>query len=231
MLYFQKVNSYFAIFSETGEMSMTLKDKIKELCAKEKISMNKLETDLDFGKGYISKLGKSSPNASKLQKIADYFGVSLDYLIGSENNEPQLPKGAIPVDVSDFVKIPIIGSVRCGEPMFAESNIEGYQLTSSDDLLEGYDYFYLRAKGDSMINAGISEGDLLLIIKQSDVDSGDIAIVNVNGDEETLKRVIKKDGAIILQPENPSYETKIFMGRELNDIYIQGRLMQVVKRY
>ena len=115
--------------------------------------------------------------------------------------------------------------------MFAESNIEGYQLTSSDDLLEGYDYFYLRAKGDSMINAGISEGDLLLIRKQSDVDSGDIAIVNVNGDEETLKRVIKKDGAIILQPENPSYETKIFMGRELNDIYIQGRLMQVVKRY
>lgn len=115
--------------------------------------------------------------------------------------------------------------------MFADSNIEGYQPTPSADILTGYEYFYLRAKGDSMINAGINEGDLLLIRKQDDVDSGDIGIINVNGDEETLKRIIKKDGAVILQPENPSYETKIYMGKELDTVHIQGRLMQVVKRF
>lgn len=176
------------------------------------------------------KQGKYVPKQDKLQKIADYFGVTVDYLMTGE--EPlSLPKGAIPVDISEFVKIPIVGSIRCGEPMFEESNIEGYEYALASDLCRGEDYFYLRAKGDSMINAGINQGDLLLIRAQSDVDSGDIAVVNVNGDEETLKRVIKKDKAIILQPENNAYETKIFIGKELNLLHIQGRLMQVVKRF
>ncbi|MDD4843516.1 MAG: S24 family peptidase [Anaerotignum sp.] len=94
-----------------------------------------------------------------------------------------------------FLKIPILGSVRCGEPMFAESNIEDYEYTCIERLRGRGDFFFLRSKGDSMINAGISEGDLLLIRAQSDVNSSDIAIININGDEETLKRVIKKDKA------------------------------------
>lgn len=210
---------------------MSLKDTIKSLCKSNGISMNKLESELGFAKGYISKLEKSTPNSAKLQKIADYFGVTLDYLMGSKNPISDLPAGAIPVDISAFVNVPILGCVRCGEPMFADSNIEGYQPTPSADILTGYEYFYLRAKGDSMINAGINEGDLLLIRKQDDVDSGDIGIINVNGDEETLKRIIKKDGAVILQPENPKYDTKIYMGKELDAVHIQGRLMQVVKRF
>ena len=177
------------------------------------------------------KSGRSKPKQEKLQKIADYFGVTVEYLMTGKNPVSDLPVGAIPVDVSSFVNVPILGCVRCGEPMFADSNIEGYQPTPSADILTGYEYFYLRAKGDSMINAGINEGDLLLIRKQDDVDSGDIGIINVNGDEETLKRIIKKDGAVILQPENPSYETKIYMGKELDTVHIQGRLMQVVKRF
>ncbi|WP_312072044.1 helix-turn-helix domain-containing protein [Anaerotignum propionicum] len=177
------------------------------------------------------KSGRSEPKKDKLEKIADFFEVSIDYLMTGKEPSYKLPEGAIPVDGSMFVKIPIIGSVRCGEPMFADSNIEDYEYTYIETLRGGGDFFYLRAKGDSMINAGISEGDLLLIRAQSDVDSGDIAIININGDEETLKRVIKKDKAIILQPENPAYETKIFIGKELEEIHIQGRLMSVVKKY
>ena len=173
------------------------------------------------------KSGRSKPKQEKLQKIADYFGVTVEYLMTGKNPVSDLHVGAIPVDVSSFVNVPILGCVRCGEPMFADSNIEGYQPTPSADILTGYEYFYLRAKGDSMINAGINEGDLLLIRKQDDVDSGDIGIINVNGDEETLKRIIKKDGAVILQPENPSYETKIYMGKELDTVHIQGRLMHI----
>ncbi len=70
------------------------------------------------------------------------------------------------------------------------------------------DFFYLRAKGNGMINAGITEGDLLLIRKQSDVTSGDIVIVNINGDEEALKRVVMRDIASILQLENPDTRNK-----------------------
>ena len=175
------------------------------------------------------KNSKARPELAEV--VCAYFGVSLDYLMNGEPLSGKLPEGAIPIDSSMFVKIPIIGSVRCGEPMFAESNIEDYEYTYIETLRGGGDFFYLRAKGDSMINAGISEGDLLLIRAQSDVDSGDIAIININGDEETLKRVIKKDRAVILQPENPAYEMKIFMGKELENIHIQGRLMSVVKKF
>lgn len=66
---------------------MTLKDRIKELCEEKNISINKLETDCGFGRGYVSKLGKSTPNSQKLQKIADYFDVSLDYLMTGEPDQ------------------------------------------------------------------------------------------------------------------------------------------------
>lgn len=68
---------------------MDLKDRIKELCKKNHISMNQLEQDLDFGKGYISKLGKSTPNATKIKQIAEYFNVSVDYLMTGENKESE----------------------------------------------------------------------------------------------------------------------------------------------
>lgn len=75
---------FFAIISEGGRI-MDLRDKIKKLCKEKQISMNTLETTLGFGKGYISKLGKSTPNASKIQQIADYFGVTIDYLMSGES--------------------------------------------------------------------------------------------------------------------------------------------------
>ena len=68
---------------------MDLKDRIKELCKKNHISMNQLEQDLDFGKGYISKLGKSTPNATKIKQIAEYFNVSVDYLMTGD--KPEIP--------------------------------------------------------------------------------------------------------------------------------------------
>ena len=73
--------------AEIQKRKMDLRDKIKELCKEKQISMNTLETTLGFGKGYISKLGKSTPNASKIQQIADYFGVSIDYLMTGEDKE------------------------------------------------------------------------------------------------------------------------------------------------
>ena len=68
---------------------MDLKERIQELCKQKNVSMNKVETDLGFGKGYISKLGKSTPNAAKLHQLSDYFGVSVDYLINGEDTKEQ----------------------------------------------------------------------------------------------------------------------------------------------
>ncbi|MPN19786.1 LexA repressor [bioreactor metagenome] len=175
------------------------------------------------------KNGRSTPKLDKLQKIADFLGVTVEYLTTGKKPEHRLiPEDAVPIDFLSLARLPILGSSRCGKPMFAESNIEGYEYAFVENC---EDCFYLRAKGDSMIGAGINEGDLLLIRKQSDVDSGDIAIINIDEDEETLKRVIKKDKTVVLKPENPAYETKIFIGKDLNALQIQGRLMQVIKKY
>lgn len=82
---------------------MDLRNRIKDLCAKQGISMNKLEDTLNFGKGYLSKLDNSTPNIAKLRKIADYFGVSLDYLMG-------LSKTMVPIETTeglshDYIKV------------------------------------------------------------------------------------------------------------------------------
>ena len=84
MRYFQNVKRFFAIFSERAHI---MKERIKDLCHKKGISMNKLEETLGFGKGYISKLGTTTPNVTKIKKIADYFNVTVDYLMTGEEND------------------------------------------------------------------------------------------------------------------------------------------------
>ena len=172
--------------------------------------------------------GNSYPRIDKIELMANYFGIEKSDLV---EEKQFLPDGAIPYTNRKMVLVPLVGVVNCGVPLFAEDNIEEYIDTPSEDLETGQTYFWLRAKGNSMVNVGIHEGDLLLIRKQDDVDSGDIAVVSINGDNATLKRVIKKENAIILQPENPACETKFFVGEEINTIKIRGRLMKLEKRF
>ena len=102
------------------------------------------------------------------------------------------------------MKIPVLGDVRAGLPMEAVENILDYEEISSDMAAHG-DYFALRIRGDSM-EPRIHEGDVVIVRRQPDVDSGDLAIVLVNGDSATIKRVRKLSDGIMLIPFNPSYE-------------------------
>ena len=170
--------------------------------------------------------GKTYPRIDRIEQIAAYFGIEKSDLV-----EDRMPMDAIPYHKRPTLPVPLVGAVSCGMPLLAEDNIEGYIDTPAQDITTGETYFWLRAKGDSMINVGIHEGDLLLIRQQQDVDSGDIAVVSINGDDATLKRVIKKENALILQPENTSYETKIFVGEEMDSVHIRGRLMKLEKRF
>ena len=88
MRYFQFVNSFCEFFRRG--VSMTLRERIKELCKTKGVSLNRLENELDFAKGYISKLDKSTPNSTKLKAIADYLGVSVDYLLTGQEAEPNV---------------------------------------------------------------------------------------------------------------------------------------------
>ena len=171
---------------------------------------------------------KTYPRIERIEQIAACFGIETSALL---EDPSRLPAGAIPYQKQPTQPIPLVGIVSCGVPLLAEDNIEGYIETPLTDMTTGEVYFWLRATGDSMVNVGIHEGDLLLIRQQNDVDSGDIAVVAVNDDDATLKRVIKKENAIILQPENPAYETKIFVGKEMETVHIRGRLMKLEKRF
>ena len=110
---------------------------------------------------------------------------------------------------ADVHKLPLVGEVAAGGPLLAEDNVEGY-LAVPEPLSRGGEEFLLRVKGDSMINAGILDGDIAVVERAQDAKNGDI-VVALAGDDETtqeatLKRLFKEDGRVRLQPENDALE-------------------------
>lgn len=126
-----------------------------------------------------------------------------------------LPPDAIPF-VPSATCAPILGAIPAGYPTLAKEEIEGY---AQIDYPDTHNYFWLRVRGDSMINAGIETGDLVLIRKQPCADDGQIVACRVNGDEATLKRFRQQDDAVVLVPENPKYPPKIVPASDFENGY------------
>ncbi|HEY2419886.1 MAG TPA: XRE family transcriptional regulator [Neobacillus sp.] len=160
--------------------------------------------------------GTDNIKLSTLRKLADFFNVSLDYLVDDEQDVRKTPS-------LELVSLPIVGKISCGNGTIALEEIEGFEATPKE-WLNGGEYFYLRAKGDSMIGARINDGDLLLMRKQNEVEDGEIAAVVIN-DEAVLKRVYKKNGAMVLQSENSKYPPMIITDGK---IQIAGKLKKIV---
>lgn len=115
-------------------------------------------------------------------------------------------------------KIPLLGRIACGEPILAEENIEDYIDLPRHIRAD----FALTCHGDSMINAGIRDGDIVYIRKQERVENGQIAAVRVGDDEATLKRFSYDGECIRLTPENLSYSTKSFLGQDMEQVHVIG---------
>jgi len=166
--------------------------------------------------------GVSEPDNDTLVKLAELFNVSVDYLLGRETNDIYTAIGAMPVKK---IKLPVLGNVACGEPIYANEELDGYVYINEDI---GAD-FCLHAHGDSMVNARIFDGDTLFVKKQDMVDDGEIAVVLIE-DEATVKRVYydRENNTITLMPENPAYKPMRYNGEELNNIRILGK---VIARY
>ncbi len=126
-------------------------------------------------------------------------------------------------DAEGFCRVPVLGAVSCGLPKFAEENIEEYVKLPVSLFGKG-DFFLLRAKGDSMINAGIEDGDLVLVRKTDTAEYNRIVVALIGEDEATLKR-FRPDGEVIrLHAENPNYDDII-----VNDCIIQGVAVKILK--
>lgn len=160
--------------------------------------------------------GDTEPNLEILDKLATYFGVTVDELLGRETDFAAFDN-IFPIQKKKF---PLLGEIACGEPIFADEDRESYVLAGADINAD----FCLKAKGDSMINARILDGDIVFIRSQPIVDNGEIAAVII-GDEATLKRVYfyPEKNKLILNPENPRYEPLVYIGEELNEIRILGK--------
>lgn len=155
-----------------------------------------------------------------IAKLADALQCSPTYLMGleEENNDMKL-SNIIPITTH---KLPMLGEIACGEPRFTNENRESYVDAGTNIKAD----FCLKAKGDSMINARIHDGDIVFIHRQDIVENGEIAAVVVNHDSEaTLKRFFyyRERATLILKPENPAYEDLIFQNEELNEVHVLGK--------
>ena len=126
-------------------------------------------------------------------------------------------------DLPPVRQVPILGEIACGDPILCVENHDGAANVPVDSSAD----FALRCSGDSMINARIFPGDLVLIRQQSDVDSGDIAAVLING-ETTLKRVFKYEDRIELRPENPLYRPLLLEGEKIEAVRILGKAVSFI---
>ena len=159
--------------------------------------------------------GRRTPDIPTLKKIASYFNVSLDYLLG---NSPA--KAAQPKPTGRGVRIPVLGRVVAGIPIEAVEEILDYEEITPELAATG-EFFALQVKGDSMLPK-LEEGDVVIVKKQEDVETGDIAIVLVNGDEATIKQVKKVDGGIMLYGFNPDvYEPHFYSNQQIEELPVR----------
>ena len=154
--------------------------------------------------------GKKYPRIDKIEMLANYFGVLKSDLI----EDKSWSSNVMPFDEPHMA--PIVGTIPAGYPALAFDHVEGYASIPYSDT---ENYFFLRVSGESMINAGINNGDLVLIRKQQCAEDGQIVAARVNGDEATLKRYKTQGETILLLPENPDYDPILVRAKDFQDGY------------
>jgi repressor LexA len=171
---------------------------------------NKVAKDLSIAPSTLSdwKKGKSIPKLEKLRRIADYFKVPIGYFIDEQDEkaEDNIKKSDNISRILDYdatAGVPVIGEIHAGAPVITNEIIEGYEMADVDNSEE---FYYLNVRGDSMINAGIVPGSLVLIHRQNFAESGQIVVCMTDEESATLKRFEIDGDSVRLCPENDAYE-------------------------
>ena len=147
---------------------------------------------------------------------------------GRQAFRPQVVEGArLPAAANDTRELPILGRIAAGTPISAIQH-ERDRIQVPESILGAGEHYVLEVQGDSMINAGIFDGDHVIIRKGETANSGEIVVALVNGEEATLKRLRRKGASIALEAANPAYETRIFGP---DQVQVQGKLVGLIRRY
>lgn len=161
----------------------------------------------------------------RLERMADILNVAPAYLMGWNTESIPLPDNVTPI--GRFNKVPLLGEIACGEPILAEQNIIDY-VDAPGHIRADY---ALVCHGDSMINAGIRDGDIVYIRQQDMVDNGQIAAVIIDNEEATLKRFHYDGNTVILSPANDTMAPRSFTGEAMNSVRVLGRAVAFLHNF
>ena len=202
---------------------MDMGQKIYSLRIQKGLTLEELGNMVGVGKSTVRKWENgmiANMKRDKILKVSEALNTTPAYLMGWEEE-----KKIISLDnvyQIGLKRFPMLGEVACGKPLYTNEDRESYIMAGTDIKAD----FCLNAKGDSMINARILNGDIVFIKKQDMVENGEIAAVVVNNDSEaTLKRFFyyTEKSMVILKAENPAFEDLIFTNEELKDFHILGK--------
>lgn len=217
---------------------MTLGKNIRYLRKKNDWSQDFLSEKLGY-KSYTTiqkwEMGTSEPPLKKLKELADLFAIDIDVLAKEDLEQlkiQQEERSKYYRERLKAVRIPVLGRVQAGIPIDAQEEIVDWEEITPDMAITG-EFFGLRINGDSM-QPRMVEGDVVLVRQQSDAESGDVVIALVNGNEATIKKLIKyEDGGIALVAFNPLYQPMRFSEREIVEkpVAIIGKVVELRAKF
>lgn len=193
--------------------------KQADLVEKTKIGKSSIST-------YLS--GAYEPKQKNIYRIASALNVDEAWLMGFD---VQMDRKNISIETSKGIKIPVLGKVPAGVPIEAVEDIIDYEEITVEMAKEG-EFFGLQIKGDSM-EPRICEGDVVIVRKQDDAETGDLVVAMINGNEATCKRLMKYKDGIRLVPNNPSYEPLYYSNKEIEEkpVKIIGKVVENRQKY
>ena len=203
-------------------------DEMKEAVGlRSKSGIHRLITALEE-RGFIRRLAHRA-RAIEIVKLPDCLRERLagftPRVIEGNRGDPRA--GAMPVAAS-ATELPVMGRIAAGTPIEAISEISTHVAVPQQMLSTGKSHYALEVKGDSMIEAGINEGDIVVIEEGPTADNGDIVVALIEGHEATLKRFRRKGGMVALEAANPAYQTRML--RE-DQVKVQGKLVGLIRTY
>lgn len=186
----------------------TFAERLRELRNEKKMTMKDLADKLSLTEQAISMYERNErrPNFEKLEEIADFFNIDMNYLLGKSIIKNSYAHEFREITIDKLIrKIPLYDFISCGEGGFVDDNIIDFVSLPASMFSARKEYFAQYAKGDSMINANINNGDLVIFEKTSSVTNGMIGCFCIDDNTATCKRLSISNDQIILLPENPSY--------------------------
>jgi len=203
-------------------------DRIKNMRKRRELSLQKVADSLDVNRSSVMRWEKGETSKIKLpviEKLASLFGTSPQYLLtGKERDrEKEGWVGENAQELGEFCSLPLVGRVCAGNGLLAEDNVIRYEI--ADKKYNRKEYFYLEVSGDSMAPR-LDNGDLVLIKKQSSIDSGDVGVFLIDGCDGVVKKVKYDKNYIELHSFNPYYPVRRFEGAEVQRVSVVGKVVE-----